>query len=588
MKVFISSTYREFEDDRWNLLLGLRKAGFDSWGMEFFAAEAKTPKEVCLREVRESDLIILIAGETYGSVDAETGKSFTQLEYEEAKASGIDVLAFLKKSGDKDEVDKKLIAFREAVEGGGQVVDYFEGAVSLRDCVWPALFKHIRDKGDISREEKVFQGFSEFFERFLDRDKLFNHAHKLIGRESELDTLKAFLIGDDQRIVTMKGPGGVGKSKLLYEFFNRCIEETPEWEVRFLSAETEFTLESLGELPGGNVCVVVEDAHRRGREDLGRVVDGFVRSRYRARTKLILSTRASGEDMIKHVLALHDPSEVIPLRVERLDPKTHATELAKAVLGDEYVKFAEGLVRASDGNCLIICVGGMLIATERLEGALVEDENFRDMVLEKYLEEIEDGVTGASQAEVRRLLATLAGIGPVNMETKELQKMLEDDFGIGWAQLAGVFDQLESKELVLHRGRKLRAFPDVVADYVLLKASFDNHKNATGFVDELANKYGKLYFSNILRNVAEVEYSIGLKGEEPSLLSETWKGIWDFIQKASCGQIAELMDRLEPTAFFKPKEIFDICKWLLEPGNLAKAKKDEAWSKYIRLLQNSF
>jgi len=205
-------------------LISLKKAGFDAWGMEFFAAEPETPKEVCLREVRDSDLMILVIGYSYGSLDSESEKSFTHLEYEEARRSGIDVLAFVKSSKDGPSKDKKLTAFQEQVKAE-QHPDYFSDPIDLRDSVWPALIKYIRSKGEIVRTVNVFQNFADFFEKFLDERYFFNHCHKLVGRDNELATLKDFVGTPAKRISIVKGTGGVGKSKLLYEFFKVCEQD---------------------------------------------------------------------------------------------------------------------------------------------------------------------------------------------------------------------------------------------------------------------------------------------------------------------------------------------------------------------------
>jgi hypothetical protein len=85
MKIFLSSTFRDLEEERKKLHTSLQKAGFESLGMEFFVAESNTPKDVCLREVDNADLVLLIVTDNYGTIDAETGKSFTHLEFNRVK-----------------------------------------------------------------------------------------------------------------------------------------------------------------------------------------------------------------------------------------------------------------------------------------------------------------------------------------------------------------------------------------------------------------------------------------------------------------------------------------------------------------------
>jgi len=63
--------------------------------MENFGARPSPIKEVCLQEVRESNTYVGLFGMRYGSIDEETGKSFTELEYREARALGLDIRVYL-------------------------------------------------------------------------------------------------------------------------------------------------------------------------------------------------------------------------------------------------------------------------------------------------------------------------------------------------------------------------------------------------------------------------------------------------------------------------------------------------------------
>jgi len=577
MRIFISSTYRDLKDDRWSLLIGLKKAGFDSLGMEFFAAEPDTPKQVSLREVRSSNLVILLVGNRYGSLDPETGKSYTHLEYEEAKNSNIHVLAFFKDLPEEVlSLDKNLQDFRAQIE---EQPNYFQDPLSLRDCVWAGFIKYLRDRGEITRGVPVFQTFVDFFQLFLDDTRLFNHSHRLVGREHELGRLIDFIRNPPQRIVILTGAGGVGESKLLVESLKTYSQEPLDWDMRFLSAYSEFAPEALAELPAANVCVVIEDAHKR--EDLGPIVDALLHPKYRGKTKLIISMRPSGLQRAKQVLASHDPKEEAWIHVQPLDRQTHAVQLAKDALGPDYVLYADQLVRASDCNSLIITMGGALIRDARIEAGLVENENFRDKVLEKLLEDAEADLSITPNLDVRRVLATLAGIGPVEITAEKAKEALSKAFAVAWTQLSQLIDELENRGLVLRRGRKVRVCPDVLADYVLLSRSFNNHREPTGFVDDLFKEYSNLYFSNILRNVAEIEFSIELKGKEASLLDNVWSDIWRIIESADYQQLSALLDHIESVAYFKPDKALEIAKWLLEPSNLVRSQREGPWKDVL-------
>ena len=93
--LFISSTFADLERHRSLVRDAVAKLEFGSRAMELFGALPDTPKEECLRLVRSAQAFVGIFGMRYGHVDPETGKSLTQLEYEEAQALRLPTLVYL-------------------------------------------------------------------------------------------------------------------------------------------------------------------------------------------------------------------------------------------------------------------------------------------------------------------------------------------------------------------------------------------------------------------------------------------------------------------------------------------------------------
>ncbi|MCC6075165.1 DUF4062 domain-containing protein [Pseudomonas sp. GCM10022188] len=93
--VFVSSTFVDLENHRTLVREALARLQHGAKAMEYFGALPESPKEECLRLVRESDIYVGIFGMRYGSIDHETGKSLTHLEYEEATALKLPCLIYL-------------------------------------------------------------------------------------------------------------------------------------------------------------------------------------------------------------------------------------------------------------------------------------------------------------------------------------------------------------------------------------------------------------------------------------------------------------------------------------------------------------
>lgn len=93
--VFVSSTFVDLQAHRAavrDVLIRLKAAVS---GMAYFGALPETPKEECLRILRGCHFYVGIIAMRYGSLDPETGKSFTHLEYEEAQRLRLPSLIYL-------------------------------------------------------------------------------------------------------------------------------------------------------------------------------------------------------------------------------------------------------------------------------------------------------------------------------------------------------------------------------------------------------------------------------------------------------------------------------------------------------------
>lgn len=115
--IFVGSTYEDLKEYRTSVKEALHQLETIVHGMEYFGSRTGSPKEECLEEVRKCKIYIGIFAMRYGSIDKETGKSMTHLEYDEAQRLGLPSLIYLideenqpvlPKFVDKGEKGKKL------------------------------------------------------------------------------------------------------------------------------------------------------------------------------------------------------------------------------------------------------------------------------------------------------------------------------------------------------------------------------------------------------------------------------------------------------------------------------------------------
>ena len=95
LQVFVSSTYLDLIQERQKAVEGILRAKHIPAGMELFIPSDKSQWSIIQEWIKNSDLLLLILGGRYGSIDLESGKSYTQLEYEFALLNKIPVFAII-------------------------------------------------------------------------------------------------------------------------------------------------------------------------------------------------------------------------------------------------------------------------------------------------------------------------------------------------------------------------------------------------------------------------------------------------------------------------------------------------------------
>ena len=109
MKFFLSSTYLDLKEVRQVAINMLKSLIGDIVAMEFFDANEASSSDVCLSKVRESDLVIGIYGNRYGSIVSNDSdrRSMTEIEFDEANKCGIPILRFIANTVESEAEDQQ-------------------------------------------------------------------------------------------------------------------------------------------------------------------------------------------------------------------------------------------------------------------------------------------------------------------------------------------------------------------------------------------------------------------------------------------------------------------------------------------------
>lgn len=201
----MSSTYLDLIEERQKAVEGILRAGHIPAGMELFTAASKSQWRVIEGWIKESDVLMLILGGKYGSIETESGKSFTQLEYEFALKHNIPVFALILNDqylANKKSKDINLKVYEYEVENA-QVEKYN----SFKGLVKSNLVSFIGDINQISTE--VVLSLQDFVR----------------NDESEYK-FRGWIRGNDIKIEQVKDSSGSNKLFQMDEaFLNKLINE---------------------------------------------------------------------------------------------------------------------------------------------------------------------------------------------------------------------------------------------------------------------------------------------------------------------------------------------------------------------------
>lgn len=117
MKVFISSLVAGFEDFRHAAKTAVTTLRHQPVMAEDFGAKPSSPQIACLQGVRESELVVVIFGERYGTVQHNSGLSATHEEYREARGRKP-VIAFVQEGATFEREQATFVAEIQGWEGG--------------------------------------------------------------------------------------------------------------------------------------------------------------------------------------------------------------------------------------------------------------------------------------------------------------------------------------------------------------------------------------------------------------------------------------------------------------------------------------
>ncbi|WP_347978039.1 DUF4062 domain-containing protein [Microbacterium sp. ProA8] len=221
IRVFVSSTLRELGDEREAVRSAIERLRLAPVMFEL-GARPHPPRDLYRSYLAQSDIFIGIYGASYGWVAPGEEISGLEDEYNLAPRE-MPKLIYVKDTDARDERLTQLIARIQADDTAAYL--HFRSAADLEDQVAGDLAMLLAERFDESRAPAASDP-EPAMPSLIGRVPV--PYTPTIGREADIDAVRTLLARGTDRVVSLIGPGGIGKSRLAIETALACGDMFPD------------------------------------------------------------------------------------------------------------------------------------------------------------------------------------------------------------------------------------------------------------------------------------------------------------------------------------------------------------------------
>jgi predicted ATPase len=203
LRIFVSSTMKELAGARVAVRAAIERLRLTPVLFEL-GARPYPPRDLYLAYLRQSHVFIGIYGQQYGWIAPDQNVSGLEDEY--LNAGGMPKLIYVQSPA--PDRDPRLSEMLTRIQSDGLSYRRFSSSEELGTLVADDLAVLLSERFDLGNEPAAPQPRSR---------PLPAPASRFIGREREKAMVRKLLTGGEARLVTLVGPGGIGKTRLALE-----------------------------------------------------------------------------------------------------------------------------------------------------------------------------------------------------------------------------------------------------------------------------------------------------------------------------------------------------------------------------------
>ncbi|MGN7204430.1 hypothetical protein ACTHQF_09165 [Pedobacter sp. SAFR-022] len=312
-------------------------------------------------------------------------------------------------------------------------------------------------------------------------------SNLFISRKTDLEKLTGFL-GSEQTIALIIGEAGIGKTRLVLEFFKQCVDVLDDWiPLVLLNRHVDFDKIRKALTSKYNYVILIDDAHNYSSEviaDMKALAESLNSS-----VKIILTARTleafNSLTLIKEYEAANFPK----IKLDELSRPDTEVLFRHYITSQHYLHFINELVQLSFGKPIMI-IAMLNAMRENIPISEIKEHDFLKSYVKNYFNSYVQTVsklTGVNHSSVQRILQTVSLIEPFNFNDSNIINKIADLHETKPQNISDALKLLIDKGFV--NGRYEQSIkPDYYSDIILSEIDYNEViKYITDFAAHIDN-----------------------------------------------------------------------------------------------------
>lgn len=421
------------------------------------------------------------------------------------------------------------------LQARGITVDVWDGAkvellCSARPFVTAQIF------GD---DPPLFLPLSEFRRQQLRRPfGDFYSALKYVARDHLTEQFTSFLLSTNS-VFLIIGTGGIGKTRSILELA-ALYDDDPRFQIRAIQTETENFSQHLNEISDETQHLLVIDEIDRYNDLSQILLLATKHRRYSGRVRILAACRgAVSSPIISSLEHAFGANKVVIASLPRIEA---ASLYITKQLGHEGPE-ADSLIRMAEGVPL-----WLVLASEAIKHGVRIEHLTKERVIRSHINHYLKEVAPQEKELHQNLLDVLALIEPVNIRDPASRDLLATLVRAETPRMMRAVQDLLHSGFAEQRGRFLCIYPDLVADFLLMRSLFTEDSLPTDRHRQLLD--GKV--PDMRRLIAKLARAEFISGEP--LLDEVIATVKSEIGHYQTVRKMNLLIHFAPLAYVRPEE----------------------------------